>query len=75
MPWDCYCFNLQHKELKLSNLFPKKLTFLSEAPDIGLLMLSFPNVPLSFLRDKEKNQSDYFYHFLFCSHKTVSTFI
>lgn len=62
--------------------FPKQLTFLSEAPDIGLLMLSFPKVLLSFLRNREKDSSDYFYQFIFCSYKNyihthifLSTFI
>lgn len=50
-------------------LFPKKLTFLSEVADVVLLMLSFPNVPLSFLRDREKDSNDYFYHFIFCLHE------
>lgn len=53
-------------------LFPKQLTFLSEAPDVGLLVLSFPKVLLSFLRNREKNSSDNFYQFIFCSYKNCT---
>lgn len=63
-------------------LLPKQLSFLSEAPDVGLLVLSFPKVFLSFLRNREKDLSDYFYQFIFCSYKNyththifLSTFI
>lgn len=53
-------------------LFPKQLTFLSEAPDLGLLMLSFPKVLLSFLRSRERDSSDYFYQFIFWSYKSYT---